>query len=85
MSAPVFFTTISLILGTVILVFGMRAYASIQQAKARSGAEEAYRQIAEKAIAAQSETAAALAGLKTALADVPARLAAVEKILKQVE
>jgi hypothetical protein len=69
----------------VIAVFGMRAYASVQQAKARLGAEEAYRQIAEKAVAAQAETAAALAGLKTAFADVPARLAAVEKILKQVE
>ncbi|WP_304165987.1 hypothetical protein [Phenylobacterium aquaticum] len=85
MSAPVFFTTLSLILGTVIVVFGLRAYAAIQQAKARLGAEEAYRQIAEKAVAGQSETAAALAGLQSVLADVPARLAAVEKILKQVE
>lgn len=85
MSVPVFFTSLSLFLGTVIAVFGIRAYATVQQAKARLGAEEAYRQIAEKAVAAQSETAAALAGLQAALSEVPARLAAVEKILKQVE
>lgn len=85
MSAPVFFTTLSLFLGTVIAVFGIRAYAAVEQAKARLGAEEAYRLIAEKAVSAQSETAAALAGLQAALSEVPARLAAVEKILKQVE
>lgn len=48
----------------------MRAFATVQQAKLRS--------------AAQTETATALAAIQSTLADIQARLASVEKMLKDV-
>jgi hypothetical protein len=63
----------------------MRSYAAIQQAKARLGGEEAFRQVAEASLASQSETATRLAAIDASLADVKARLASVETILKAVE
>ena len=73
------------LLGIILLVFGIRAFSAVQQAKARLANEGAYRKIAEKAVAAQSETATALSSIQATLADVKTRLTAVEKILKEVE
>jgi hypothetical protein len=70
MDTWIYFTTLGLILGTIVLIFGMRFVAQMRQADAQS--------------AAQSETAAALGAIQTALADVKSRLAAVEKMLKDV-
>ncbi len=77
MSAALYLTTLCLPLGTILLVFGMRYFALIQQAKARLASDEAYRQIAEKAVADHGAAASALAAIET-------RLAAIEKILKDV-
>jgi hypothetical protein len=85
MSATLYLTTICLPLATILLVFGMRYAAAVQQAKARRADDDAWRQVAEKAAAAQAETATALASMEAALADVRTRLTAVEKILKDVE
>jgi hypothetical protein len=52
---------------------------------AGEGNDDAYRQIAEKAAVAQSESALGLSSIQAALADVAARLAAIEKVLKEVE
>ncbi|MBV8657353.1 MAG: hypothetical protein JO142_05940 [Burkholderiales bacterium] len=85
MDTSVYFLTICLPLVTVLLIFGMRYFSAVQQAKLRFAQDEAYRQIAEKATAAQAETAAALVAMNEALADMKARLAGVEKVLKDVE
>lgn len=85
MSEHLYLLSICLVLGTILLVFGMRYVSAVQQAKARLANGEAYRQIAEKAAAGQSETAASLASIQAALADVRTRLTAIEKILKDVE
>jgi hypothetical protein len=85
MTSLLYLLTICLPLGTVLLIFGIRYYALIQQAKARLANDDAYRQIAEHSAAAQSETAATLSSIQATLADVGARLAGVEKILKAVE
>ena len=77
MSAAIYLTTLSLPLGTILLVFGMRYYAKIQQAKARLAGDEAFRQIAERAVADYAAVA-------TALASIEIRLAAIEKVLKDV-
>jgi hypothetical protein len=69
----------------MLLVFGMRAFSAIQQAKVRNASDAAYRQIAEKAVASASENTTALASIQTALADVRTRLTAIEKVLKEVE
>jgi hypothetical protein len=61
-----------------VLVFFMKYVSAVLQARVRLGQDEAYREIAAKAVVAQSETAAALA-------EIQSRLAVVERILKQVE
>ena len=85
MTVWLYLLTLCLPLGTVLLVFGMRYASAVEQAKARLANDDAYRQIADKAASAQTDTAAALAAIQTAMSDVQARLTAVEKILKEVE
>jgi hypothetical protein len=85
MSATIYLLTLGLPLATVLLVFWMRARASVQQARLRFGQDEEYRRLAASSAAAQAETAAALAAIQQALADLAARQAAVEKLLAQVQ
>jgi hypothetical protein len=61
-----------------VLIFLMKYVSAVLQARVRLGQDEAYREIAARAAAAQAETA-------TALAQIQTRLAVVEKILKDVE
>jgi hypothetical protein len=68
-----------------VLVFFMKYVSAVLQARVRLGQDEAYREIAAKAATAQAETAAALSTFGPALAQIQARLAVVEKILKDVE
>lgn len=60
-----------------VLVFSMKYGSAVLQARVRLGQDEAYRDIAAQATAAQAATAAALA-------DIQSRLGAIEKILKDV-
>jgi len=85
MSEPLYLLSIGLVLATILLVFGMRYVAAIQQARARLANDEAHRRIAETATLAQSGSAASLASIDARLADIKVRLTAVEKILKDVE
>lgn len=85
MSERVYLLTIFLPFGAALIIFGMKYYAAIQQAKARLASDEAYRQLAEQAATAQAETAATLVSMNAMLGDVKARLAVVEKILREVE
>ena len=70
---------------TILIVFAMRYYAIVQQAKARLADDNAYRQLAESGSAAQSQIATSLAAMEASLSDVRTRLGAVETILKAVE
>ncbi|NGZ84980.1 hypothetical protein [Duganella aceris] len=78
MSEPIYLLTIFLLPVTVLLIFAMRFVAQTKQAKLRQQSDDDYRQLAERSIAAQAETAAALADLKS-------RIITIEKILKEVE
>ena len=71
MSESVYFLTICLPLATILIVFGMRYRAQVLQARAQA--------------AGNADTAAALRSIADSLADVQARLAGIEKILKAVE
>ena len=83
---PIFYLlTLILPLGTVLIVFRMRYHATVQEARARAANDEAYRQFAESASAAQSQIATSLAAMEADLADVRSRMTAVETILKAVE
>ena len=85
MSEFIYLMSMGLLLGTILLVFGMRYFSALQQSKARLANDGAYRQIAAQAAAAQADTATVLAALGVTLADIKLRLTAVEKILKEVE
>jgi hypothetical protein len=70
---------------TILIVFGMKYFSAIFQSRARIANEATYRTLAEKAVAAQSENQAALSAIRAELSTVAASVAAVEKILVQVE
>jgi chromatin segregation and condensation protein Rec8/ScpA/Scc1 (kleisin family) len=62
----------------LVLVFFMKYLSAILQARVRLAQDEAYRDIAAKAAAAQTEIAASLGTIHI-------QLAGIEKILRQVE
>jgi hypothetical protein len=77
MSPEIYLMTLFLPLATILLVFGMKYYAVVQQAKARTARDDADRRLAD-------ETLAQLAAINAALAKLDARMGAVEKVLKEV-
>lgn len=79
-----YYMTLCLPLATVLIVFAMRYISAVQQAKARLANDGVYQQIAAKAAASQSETAAALSSIQATLGDAATRLTAIETILKEV-
>ena len=85
MSPMIYLTSLSIAFGTVLAIFAMRYAALTRQAKARLANDDAYRRMAEQAVTAQSETAAALTAIQADLSEVRTRLTAVEKVLKDVE
>jgi hypothetical protein len=84
MTTTLYLLTLVLPLATILIVFGMRYYAIVQQAKARLANDDAYRQLADRASTAQSQIATSVAALEANLSDVRNRMAAVETILKAV-
>ena len=84
MATNVYLMTLFMVLGTVVLLAGLRYLGLKRQATSRVESEEAYRALAAKAAAAQSETTAALASVQSALSGINTRLAAVETMLKDV-
>jgi len=85
MTITLYLLTLVLPLATILIVFAMRYYAIVQQARARLANDDAYRQLAESASTAQSRIATSLAAMEASLSDVRTRMAAVETILKAVE
>ncbi|HEY2178756.1 MAG TPA: hypothetical protein VGH15_09265 [Caulobacteraceae bacterium] len=85
MTTVLYLLTLLLPLATILIVFAMRYYAKVQEARARLANDDAWRRLAESASADQSRIAASLAAMETSLTDVRTRMAAVETILKAVE
>jgi len=65
----------------VVLVFGMKYFSALFQARARIANDAMYRALAEQVVGMQSE----LSAIRAELAKVAASLAVIEKILQQVE
>ncbi len=85
MSEHLYLISIGMIPLTVLLVFGMKYFSAASQARSRLANENAYRELAQQAVAVQSDNAAALSSIQAELGQIRTRLAAVEKILKEVE
>jgi hypothetical protein len=77
--------TLLLPLATLLIIFGFKYGSAAYQAHARSVGDTAYRDLAQAAAAAQSATASSLAAVQVEVAQITASLAAVTKILKDVE
>lgn len=85
MSESVYLLTICLPLGTILLIFGMKYFSAIQQARAQLAQDQAYRQIATQMAQTQAETAKTLSSIDAVLTALDGRTASIEKILKDVE
>jgi hypothetical protein len=70
---------------TILIVFGMKYFSAVFQARARLANDALYRALAEKAVAAQSENHTMLSEMRAELSKLATSLTAVEKILQQVE
>ena len=85
MSSLIFITTLTILFGTIVIVFAMRYVAQVVQARAQSAQALDYRKLATDAVTAQSGNAATLAAIQSELTEIKARMTNVEKILKAVE
>jgi hypothetical protein len=84
MSVPIYLISIALIPLTIIIIVCIKYVSAAVGARARATAEDAYRALAEKAVAVESGNVTALSAMQTELAQVNTRLAALEKLLKEV-
>lgn len=73
------------VLLAIVLVFAVKYISAAFQAWAQRSNDRQYRILAEKVAAVQSDTQAAMTAVQADLAKVASSLAAVEKILQQVE
>lgn len=78
MSEMIYLTSLGMLFGTIIAVFGMRYVAQGKQTANSAAREEAYRALAET-------STNVIAAVQAELAEVKTRLASVETILKAVE
>ena len=78
MSEPIYLTTLGIFFGTILMVFLIRSQTIVKKAQLQADSAESYRLLAERAVAAEEASAAALADLKI-------RIVAIEKVLKEVE
>ncbi|MGD0192386.1 MAG: hypothetical protein ABSD74_16740 [Rhizomicrobium sp.] len=67
-----------------VCVAGMKFFADSRQARRKDGKEDTYRELTEKYAASQAASSAALAALQADFADMKGRLAAIEKVLRDV-
>jgi signal transduction histidine kinase len=74
-----------LVLVVILLIFAMKYLTAARTARLKIASDDAYRDLAGRAVKSQEEGAAALASLKGSVAEIEARLARVEKVLKEVE
>jgi hypothetical protein len=85
MSEAMYLSTIGLPIAALLIIFGMRYYAAVAQARLRHDSDQDYRVLAQQAAETQARSATALASIDATLADLRARVASVETVLKQVE
>jgi hypothetical protein len=83
--ASTFLLVTILVLVVILLIFGMKYFSGARTARLRITSEDAYGDLAARAVKAQEESATALSSLKSSVTEIEARLARVEKVLKEVE
>ena len=81
----IFFLVTVLVLAVILLIFAMKYVTGARTARLRIAGEDAYRDLAARAVKSQEESAAALVALRGSIADIQGRLERVEKVLREVE
>ena len=84
MTEHVYFITLGMFFGTILIVFGMRYVSLGMQAKAQLASEQAYRQLAERVATDQTASLSALTRIERTLGELAPRVTAVETMLKEV-
>ena len=84
MASQLYMPTLLLILGTVLVVFGMKYVSEALQARLRAASERSFRLFVEEAHAIQSQHVALLSSIQSSISDIGTRLGQVERILKEV-
>jgi hypothetical protein len=84
MSEQIYLMTLTIPLGTVLVIFAMKYLSAAYKARAEAASADAYRELAARSAAAQAENAAALAAIRSTLGDMQGRLVEVETMLKEV-
>jgi hypothetical protein len=84
MSEPIYLVTIFAFLGTVVILGALRYMSNLARARAQMAETEAYRVLAERAVAANQHQTDAIAALRADLTAVRNSLSGIEKILKDV-
>ena len=83
---PIIFLLVTIVaLLTALAIFAMKYFTAARQARLQQAGEDGYRDLAERAIKAHEQSAAALTSLKQSVSEMGARLASIEKVLKDVE
>lgn len=85
MTATLYLLTICLPLAAALLIFGMKYGAAVMQSRARQQQDDTLQRVASQAAQAQAEANSTLASMRTTLADLDARLARIEQVLRQVD
>ncbi len=85
MSPTVYFISMGAMFGTINIVFGIQFVRASAVAGADAAHTGAYHKLAADAVTAQAGNAATLAAIQSELAEIKARMANVETILKAVE
>lgn len=85
MSSAIYLASLCILFGTIIAIFAMKYFSAAFAARAKIANDKSWSELAEKAVAVQTQSQSTLSAIRGELASVSASLAAVEKILKQVE
>ena len=85
MTTVIYLITLGVLSATPLAIFGLKYWASAKAADVQTRNQEAYRKLAADAVTAQSGNAVTLSAIQSELAEIKARMASVETILKAVE
>jgi biopolymer transport protein ExbD len=81
--SPFLLVTI-LVLVTILLIFAMKFFSTARQARLGNASANDYRDLAQRAVQVDADRATFVANTQSDLSEIKTRLAAVEKLLKDV-
>ena len=70
MSEHVYLISMATVFGTILLVFGMKYFAAVREARSRATSDAAYRELAKNVAATQSENAKSLFSIQSQLVEI---------------